>query len=91
MSKKDLDSLCDELRTVLKHELERGNHIMAVETGWSKVKLAVRMTDPLDMEFAKTAAANNPDLEIWESRDVKNPQESGLQCKSHRQSISGKI
>ena len=91
MNEDKLKSLCGELRSLLEHELRRGNRILAVDTGWSGVSLAVRLVRPLDMEQARRAAAQNPDLEIWESRDVKNPRETGVLCKSARQSLSGKM
>jgi hypothetical protein len=91
MSEKDLKDLCAELRNLLQHELDAGNRIIAIDTGWSKVALAVRLAGPLDKEYLKKAAAHNPDLEIWESQDIKNPQEIGVLCKSARQTLSGKI
>jgi hypothetical protein len=83
--------LCPELKFILKHELEAGNRVVAVDTGWSKVALAVRMVRPLDMQFIKKAAAGNPDLEIWESRDIKYPHENGVLCKSARQTLAGAL
>jgi hypothetical protein len=91
MSEKEPDSLCSELKTLLRHELESGNCVLAVETGWSRVKLAVRLTRPLDLPFVKKAAEKNSHLEIWESRDIKNPQETGVLCKKDRHTLSGPI
>jgi hypothetical protein len=91
MNEKELDNLCGTLTELLRHELEKGNRVAAVETGWSRVKLAVRLARPLDIFFIKKAAQNNPDLEIWESRDIKNPQETGVLCKSAQQTLSGPI
>jgi hypothetical protein len=87
----DLSKLCVPLRDLLQHEISRGNSIKAVETGWSKVSLAVRLTQPLDLDYAKTLAQNDPDLEIWESRDIKYPIEAGVLCKSAKQTLSGSI
>ena len=89
MNEQDLESLCEALKELLRHELKKGNQVLAVETGWSKVKLAVRLAEPLDMPFIKTAVKNNPDLEIWESRDIKNPREMGVLSKGAKQTISG--
>jgi hypothetical protein len=91
MSEAELKDLCSELRSILQHELEAGNRVIAVDTGWSKVALAVRLAGPLDMKYIRKAAAGNPDLEIWTSRDIKNPQENGVLCKSSRQTLSGTI
>ena len=91
MNEQDLDSLCEALKELLRHELKKGNRVLAVETGWSKVRLAVRLAEPLDMPFIKAAVKNNPDLEIWESRDIKNPREMGVLTKSARQTLSGLI
>jgi len=62
-----------------------------METGWSKVTLSVRLDGCLDWAYINQAIADNPDLEAWESRDIKNPQESGVLCKKDRQSLSGKL
>jgi len=91
MSEKQLQELCADLQALLQHELERGNYIIAVDTGWSKVTLAVRMASPLDMEYIKRLVMNNPNLEIWESHDIKYPQEAGVFCKNSRQTLSGGI
>jgi hypothetical protein len=91
MNNKELGSLCPVLKVLLDHELERGNQVIAVETGWSRVKLVVRLSGPLDMPFIQKARANNPDLEIWENRDIKNPRETGVLCKSAQQSLSGML
>jgi hypothetical protein len=91
MNEKEIKGLCGGLQDLLQHELETGNRIVAVDTGWSKVALAVRLAGPLDMEHIKSAIENNPDLEIWESRDIKNPREAGVLCKSARQTLSGRI
>jgi hypothetical protein len=91
MNEKDLKGLCPELKRLLRHELAAGNRVSAVETGWSKVSMAVRLVGPLDMENIREAAARNPDLEIWESLDIKHPREHGVLCKSVRQSLSGAL
>jgi hypothetical protein len=91
MNEKELDNLCDKLKDILKHELAAGNRIIAVETGWSKVNLAIRLAEPLDHSFLHKTAENNPDLQIWYSRDVKNPQETGVLCKSSQQTLSGPL
>jgi hypothetical protein len=85
------DELCQELKTILRSELRKGNRILVVEKGWSKVTLAVRLTGPLDLEYIKNAAAKNPDLQIWQSNEVKNPQETGVLCKSAAQTLSGSL
>jgi hypothetical protein len=85
------DELCPELKIILRSELRKGNRILAVEKGWSKVNLAVRLTRPLDLEYIKKAASKNPDLQIWQSNDVKNPQETGILCKSAAQTLSGSL
>jgi hypothetical protein len=90
MSDNQIELLCGKLQVLLRHEILHGNSVEAAETGWSKVTLAVRMAKALDMEFVKKTAGADPDLEIWESRDVKNPAETGVLCKSARQSLSGK-
>jgi len=84
-------ALCAKLQLILDRELARGNRVMAQETGWSKVKLAVRLADPLDADSLKRAAAADPDLELWQSRDVKNPREAGILCKSCRQTLAGPL
>jgi hypothetical protein len=84
-------ALCAKLQPLLEHELKRGNRITARDTGWSKVALAVRLASPLDMEHLKKAAAADPDLELWQSRDVKNPRETGILCKSARQTLAGPL
>jgi hypothetical protein len=91
MSETDLSKLCLPLQNLLQHEISRGNKVKAVETGWSRVSLAVRLNLPLDMKFVKETVRNNPDLEIWESRDIKNPVEIGILCKSAGQSLSGNL
>ncbi len=91
MNRPELSGICPALNSLLQHELGRGNRILSVDTGWSKVKLAIRLEKPLDMGFIRQAVADNPDLEIWESRDIKNPQEAGVLCKSARQTLSGQI
>jgi hypothetical protein len=91
MSEEGLKDLCSTLKKLLKHELAAGNKVIAADTGWSKVSLAVRLARPLDMEYIKKAAALNPDLETWESQDIKNPQENGVLCKSTRQTLSGNL
>jgi hypothetical protein len=91
MSERELKDLCGELQSLLQHEINTGNRIIAVDTGWSKVTLAVRLARPLDKEYIKKATASNPDLEIWESHDIKNPQEAGVLCKSSKQTLSGRI
>jgi hypothetical protein len=91
MNETDLSKLCGPLQELLQHEISMGNSIKALETGWSKLSLVVRMTNPLDMEYVKIAAQNDPDLEVWESRDIKNPVEAGILCKSAKQSLSGSI
>jgi hypothetical protein len=91
MNEKELKGLCNGLQPLLQHELDRGNRIIAVDTGWSNVNLAVRMAAPLDMEYLKRAVLNNPGLEIWESRDVKNPREAGVLCRGASQTLSGGI
>lgn len=90
MSKNNIKQLCAKLQVLLQHEIQRGNRVIAAETGWSKVVLAVRLAEPLDMEFVKKTVAADPDLEIWESRDVKNPAETGVLCNSAKQSIAGR-
>lgn len=91
MNKNRLENLCADLQSLLKHELDAGNRIIAVETGWSKVTLAVRLGRPLDIEYIKKTIADIPDLEIWESHDSKNPQEAGVLCRSTKQTLSGAI
>lgn len=91
MSNCEIAGLCPSLKHLLAHELECENKILAVETGWSKVKLAVRLAAPLDVAFVRKAVKGNSDLEIWQSRDVKNPREMGVLCKSARQSLSGPL
>jgi hypothetical protein len=91
MSEEGLKDLCSTLKNILDHELAAGNRVIAVDTGWSKVDLAVRLAGPLDMAYIKKVAAHDPDLEIWESRDIKNPQENGVLCKSARQTLSGNL
>ncbi len=91
MNEKELKGLCTGLQPLLQHELDRGNRIIAIDTGWSKVTLAVRMAAPLDMEYLKRVVLNNPGLEIWESRDVKYPRETGVLCRGARQTLSGGI
>jgi hypothetical protein len=91
MNKKALAGLCPELKALLDHELAAGNRVMATETGWSAVKLAVRLEKPLDRQFIQAAAQNNPDLRTWESRDVKNPREFGVLCQSQKQSLAGPL
>jgi hypothetical protein len=91
MSENNIKQLCGKLQVLLQHEIQRGNRVIAAETDWSKVALAVRLAEPLDMKFVKKTAAADPDLEIWESRDVKNPAETGVLCKSARQSLSGRV
>ena len=91
MSEEAIKSLCVKLQNLLTYEIKQGNRVIAVETGWSKVVLAVRLANPLDMEHLKKVAENDKDLEIWESRDIKYPQEAGILCKSARQSLSGGI
>ncbi len=91
MNKNAPKDLCRDLQRLLQHELDTGNSILAVERGWSKVSLAVRLSGPLDMAYVKIKVAHNPDLEIWESHDPKNPQEAGVLCKSARQTLSGKL
>jgi len=90
MSDNDTRQLCDKLQVLLQHEIRRGNRVIAEETGWSKVALAVRLAETMDMEFVKTMVGSDPDMDIWESRDVKNPAETGVLCKSARQSLSGR-
>jgi hypothetical protein len=89
MSENQIKGLCNELQSLLNHELKAGNRILAVDTGWSKVDLAVRLARPLDLSYVRQEVARNPDLEIWESRDIKNPQETGVLCKSARQTLAG--
>ena len=89
MNKADLTGLCSKLGDLLRHEINAGNKIIAVETGWSKVSLAVRLANPLDMEYVKMVSRDDPDLELWESHDIKNPVEAGVLCKSARQTLSG--
>ena len=91
MNDSDLKPLCAKLQRLLQHELDRGNLVVAVDTGWSKVTLAVRLADPLDMANLRNASEDDPDLELWESRDIKHPKEAGVLCKSARQTLSGKI
>jgi hypothetical protein len=91
MNENALKTLCVKLQDLLQHELKRGNRVLMTETGWSKVKLAVRLAYPLDMDYVRQAAANNPDLEIRESHDVKNPREVGILCRSESQTLSGQI
>lgn len=91
MNDKELATLCSELKPLLHHELERGNTVLAVETGWSRVTLAVRLSKPLDMTFVNKTVAENPGLELWENRDNKNPRESGVLCRRHQQSVSGAL
>jgi hypothetical protein len=90
MSEKSIKQLCGKLQVLLQHEIQRGNRVIAAETGWSKVVLAVRLAEPLDMEFVKKTVVGDADLEIWESLDVKNPAETGVLCKSARHSLSGR-
>lgn len=85
------EELCPELKTILRRELRRGNLISVVETGWSKVSLAVRMQGPLDLVYIQKAVTKNTDLKIWHSLDVKNPLETGVLCQSARQTISGSL
>lgn len=91
MNEEALEGLCIALQSLLQYELKRGNRILAIDTGWSKVELAVRLAAPLDMAYIKNMVAHNPDLEIWTSSDVKNPRESGVLCKSAKQTLSGSI
>ena len=91
MSENNIKQLCGKLEVLLQHEIQKGNRVIAAETGWSKVALVVRLAEPLDMEFVIKLAAADPDLEIWESRDVKNPVETGVLCKSAKQSLSGRL
>jgi|WetSurMetagenome_2_1015567.scaffolds.fasta_scaffold1437481_1 hypothetical protein len=91
MSEARLKGLCMALKPLLEHELSSGNYVVAVESGWSKVKLAVRLAVPLDMAYISQAAALNSDLEVWRSRDIKNPQEAGVLCRSAAQTLAGPL
>jgi len=91
MSEDELQTLCAKLWDLLQYEMNTGNRIIAIDTGWSNVKLAVRLARPLDMEHVRKVAEHNRELEIWESHDIKNLQESGILCRSHRQTLSGPI
>ena len=91
MNDNNLKDLCGKLQGLLQHELEVGNRIIAMDTGWSNVRLAIRMDNPLDMEYIRKAAGHDKDLQIWESRDIKNPREAGVLCRSAKQTLSGAI
>jgi hypothetical protein len=91
MSEKETKQLCSKLQVLLQHEIQRGNRVIAADTGWSKVILAVRMAGPLDMKYVEQTLAGDPDLEIWKSLDVKNPSEVGVLCKSAKQTLSGRL
>lgn len=64
--------LCD----VLQHELDRGNEVVEEERGWSRIRIALRMRDPIDTAYAKRAASRSASARFFETSDPHYRNES---------------
>ena len=85
-----LADLSENLRSILRFELDRGNSILRVDRpAGTRCSLAVVFARPLDINGFKTQHGLPTGVSTWKNADSHYPLEAGFSCSSTRHAIAG--
>ena len=83
------ENLCEHLQPVLDYAIRHGNSVASIETTWERMKLVVRLEQPLGLAALRHDVSVPACVREWSFGGTPHyGSEQGLLCTIHSQSIS---